>query len=167
MQNIIDSIRQSIENGNLYSALFVSLTIPDICAALEHGETTGRRYSDWFEANLQYDGFLSGNDCYALRCSVLHQGIDDISNQRMQEVLEHYVFLTDGPHLNVFRDCVFNGVKKSFLQLKTGDFCEDMCIASEKWLANNVDNEAIQERLSHTLEIHEPGYTYMGVVRFG
>ncbi|OGK44080.1 hypothetical protein A2957_01300 [Candidatus Roizmanbacteria bacterium RIFCSPLOWO2_01_FULL_38_11] len=75
MRRIIDSVYNAIENENWYAALFVSLSFPDICAALESGETSGKKYADWFEKNLsQYKGFLSGNDCYALRCALLHLG---------------------------------------------------------------------------------------------
>jgi hypothetical protein len=168
MDNIINSVKNSIEQQNWYSALFVALTLPDICTALEHGKTTGARYSQWFESNLsQYNGFLSGNDCYALRCSLLHQGKDDISSQRMQDVLEQYVFLTSGSHCNLFKDCEFNGIKKSFLQLNVATFCNDICIAVETWLQANSDNQSIRERIHNTLEIHEPGYTYLGLIKFG
>lgn len=168
MQNIVDSVYSALKNEDWYAALFVSLTLPDICSALEHGNTSGEKYADWFEQNLsQYKGFLSGNDCYALRCSLLHSGKDDISDQRKQEVLEHYVFLTKGSHCNLFKDCVFNGEKKSFLQLNTQIFCKDICKAVEDWLVSSSANSAIQARLKDTIEIHEPGYTYKGVIKFG
>lgn len=168
MQNIINSVYSSIEQKNYYAALFVSLTFPDICAALEHGKTSGATYASWFNANLsQYAKFLSGNDCYALRCAILHQGKDDISDQKMQEVLEHYVFLTDGSHCNLFKDCVINGEKVSFLQLNVQKFCKDMCNAVEKWLDNVSENPAIQERLKKTIVIHSPGYVYKSAIKFG
>lgn len=168
MQKIIDSVYSSLENENLYAALFVVLTLPDICSALKHGKTLGDKYAEWFDQNLsQYKGFLSGNDCYALRCALLHSGKDDISDQDKQEVLEHYVFLTKGAHCNLFKDCVFNGEKKSFLQLNVQIFCKDICKAVENWLISSSTNSVIQERLEATLEIHEPGYTYKGLIKFG
>ena len=48
MQKIIDSVYSSLKNENLYAALFVSLTLPDICSALKHGKTSGQKYADWF-----------------------------------------------------------------------------------------------------------------------
>lgn len=167
MQQIISSVYRALETQNWYAALFVSLTLPDICAALEHGKTSGSEYSDWFEKHLpQYKGFLSGNDCYALRCSLLHEGKDDISDQRKREVLEHYVFLTEGSHCNLFQDCVFNGVKKSFLQLNVQTFCGEMCEAVQRWLSGSAGNPVIQDRLKRNIEIHEPGYTYVGAITF-
>ncbi len=167
MKNIIEAINNSLKNENWYAALFVSLTLPDICAALEHAKTSGDKYAKWFDQNLsKYKNFLSGNDCYALRCALLHQGKDDISDQNQQEVLEHYVFLTKGAHCSLFKDCVFNGEKKSFLQLNVQTFCNDICTAVENWLNSNSKNSAIQNRLNKTIEIHEPGYTYKGVIKF-
>lgn len=167
MNNIIKSVRQSIQSKNWYAALFVSLTLPDICTALEDGKASGSKYSSWFESNLtQYNGFLSGKDCYTLRCALLHQGKDDILDQKMRETLKHYVFLTSGSHCNLIKDCVFNGVKKSFLQLNVQKFCEDICLAVERWLKSVNDNPEIQKRLKETIEIHEPGYSYMGIIKF-
>lgn len=168
MQKIIDSVYSSLENKNLYAALFVVLTLPDICSALEHGKTSGDKYAEWFDQNLsQYKGFLSGNDCYALRCALLHSGKGDISDQKKQEVLEHYVFLTKGAHCNLFKDNIINGERKTFLQLNVQIFSKDICEAVEKWLSIVSTNVSIQERLKNTIQIYEPGYTYKGAIRFG
>jgi hypothetical protein len=168
MQNIINSIREAIKNRNWYAALIVSLTLPDICVTLTDGKTNGDKYAEWFENNLsQYNGYLSGNDCFALRCSLLHQGKDDISDQRKRKVLEHYVFLTSGSHCNLIRDCFFNGIKKSFLQLNVGNFCGDICNAAQVYLDKIASDPSAVKRIRETIEIHEPGYTYMGVIKFG
>jgi len=168
MQAIVDSVYKALENENWYAALFVSLTLPDICVSLEQGKTTGEKYANWIEENLsQYRGFLSGNDCYALRCALLHSGKDDISDQKKREVLEQYVFLTDGAHCNLFKDCFFDGEKKTFLQLNVQRFCMDMCSAVEKWLALVSTSTEICKRIKDTIEVHKPGYSYKGFVKFG
>ncbi len=77
MERIIKSIEKSVENKNWYSALVLALTLPDICGKFEDkGKSSSKRYSEWFDKYLgeEYDGYLSGNDCYALRCSFLHEG---------------------------------------------------------------------------------------------
>jgi len=168
MQNIINSARATTEQENWYAALFVSLALPDICVALESDKTDGNKYAEWLERNLpQYKGFLSGNDCYALRYALLHRGKDDIADQYKREILEHYVFLTSGSHCNLFRECVFNEVKKSFLQLNVGRFCNDLCDAAQAVLNKIASDPGTAKRIQETIEIHEPGYTYMGVIRFG
>lgn len=169
MQDIIDSIRNALLQENWYAALFVSLTLPDICVALEHGKTSGKKYSQWFETNLiQYRGFLSGDDCYALRCSLLHQGKGDISNQKMKDILEHYIFLTSGSHCNLFKDIVINGgPKESFLQLNVARFCTEMCDAVSQWIVSMQNNKNITNRVNESIVIREPGYVYKGVIKFG
>ena len=78
MKDILDSISKAIENENWYAALFNTMTLPDICVSLEHGKTTGNQYAAWFDENLpQYNKILSGSDCYALRCALLHEGKDN------------------------------------------------------------------------------------------
>ena len=37
--------------------------------------------------------FLSGADCYALRCAFLHEGRDEITDQRAGEVLDAFAFV--------------------------------------------------------------------------
>ena len=167
MEKIIESVRTALSTKNNYAALIVALTLPDICVALEHSSTTGRGYATWFNVNLhQYQGFLSGEDCYALRCALLHQGKDDISEQKMRQVLEHYVFLTSGAHCNLFKDLTINGKTVSFLQLNVCIFCEYLCQSAEAWIKSVSGNADIRSRLRSTIEIHEPGYTYKGIIQF-
>lgn len=167
MDTIIISIRKALKEKNWYGALFMAIALPDICAYLEHGTTDRKKYSSWFENNLtKYTGLLSGHDCYSLRCAVLHQNMDDISKQEKRD-LDHYIFVTQGTHLNLFKDCFINGIKESFLQLNVIEFCEDICVAVENWISLNSNNQNINNRLKHALEIHEPGYIYKELIKFG
>jgi len=168
MKDILNSVARALEEENWYAALFVALTLPDICAALEHEKSNGDRYAEWFEANLpQYKEFLSGNDCYALRCALLHEGRDDVSDQKKKEVIEHCVLMSSGSHMNLFRDCVINDVKTSFLEVNVQKFCNDLCFAVTKWLESVASDPQIQQRLATNIKIHNPGYVHMGVIRFG
>ena len=77
---------------NLYNcALALALTIPDVCGKVEYPHlSTSKRYKCWFdnyakqyftyrttklpeETNIEYV-WLSADECYALRCAVLHAG---------------------------------------------------------------------------------------------
>ena len=55
MQQFISSVRASISSQNWFSALFMALTMPDICGALEYGSNipVGTRYSRWFDNYLK------------------------------------------------------------------------------------------------------------------
>ena len=168
MDNIVKSVRQAIADGNLYGALFISLTLPDICSKLEKpGINTNQRYPEWFEKYMtEYRNFMPGKDAYALRCSLLHEGRDNITNQSIRESLEYYVFMTDGPHLSLVKNCWFNNEKKTFLQLRVDKFCEDLCVGVEGWLEGVKDTPEIVSRLSETIQIHPPGYAHFGI-KFG
>ena len=169
MQKIIDSVRNALEQKNWYAALFVVLTLPDICIVLEYGKTSGKEYSQWFEHNLpQYKGFLSGDDCYALRCATLHEGRDNISQQRMRYVLDHFIFSTSNNHRILFKKAIINGgQQESFLQLNVGRFCAEICDTASQWLLGMHGNKDVMDQVSELIVIHEPGYVYKGVVKFG
>ena len=167
MKNLLEAARAAIAGQNWYAALFISMTLPDICCALEFGRASGEKYANWFDANLpDYKPFLSGNDCYALRCALLHQGKDEIAHQKRRELLDQVLFMTTNAHLNVFKAAIIHGVKEAFLQVSVAAFCEDLCVATEKWLDGHVGDQAVQARLDETLEIRPSGYVYKGAIKF-
>lgn len=167
MDKLIKSVYNSLDNKNWYAALIVSLTLPDICVALERGSTNRVEYINWVESHLSsYKKVVSGKDFYYLRCSLLHQGIADISNKDGRDVLDYFIFLTEGPHINFISGNI-NGKEVTLLQLNVQEFCKDICKSVEKWLADNSVNTLIQERIRKTIEIHNPGYLHLGAIRFG
>ena len=136
MRQFIAAVNKALENENWYAALFISLTLPDICGKVQYHclNSSEKRYVQWFNKYLsnkythgvgpdrQKHVFLSGEDCYALRCSLLHEGADVISHQRCRKVLDSFLFLTTGSHCNY---CNVNG--HTFLQLNVSNFCKDIC----------------------------------------
>jgi len=83
MKRFTSSIRKSIDTKNWYGALMTALTLPDICGKLETPNENSKARSvrwlrTWIEPHYTDDElnhvFLSAEDCYALRCSFLHEG---------------------------------------------------------------------------------------------
>lgn len=164
MQNFFDSVTDAISKGNWYAALYIAITLPDICSAIEYGQTTGPRYCAWFEKYLpQYQGFLSGEDCYALRCSLLHEGQANITSQRIRQVLEHFIFLTEGAHRGLIKNSDVGHGTESFLVLNTQKFCGEMVAAATNWLTDMEINQDAQGRLANTIKIHTPPFSYGGI----
>lgn len=167
MENIIKSIANSLQNNNWYSALVLSLILPDICAKLEgSNDSSSIRYPKWFNTYLgkKYNGFLSGDDCYALRCAFLHEGTSSTETQRAKDVLDRFVFISDGAHCNRFNNCHFGDPKydgKNLLQLSTRVFCQDMITATKQWL----NNPSVSKDLNDMLEIHENGFSIGGAIK--
>jgi len=169
MNNFIKAIKQSLSNKNYYSALFISLSVPDICGKLEDPERkVGDRYIKWFEKYMSdYKGFLSGQDCYNLRCSLFHEGSDRLDNAKIKDTLEHFIFLNDGPHLNLFEGNIINGKKETFLQLNVEKFCKDISNGLEVWTSDMNTKKDVLERIEGLIRIHEKGYVHKGAIKFG
>ena len=83
MYNFVNAVKHNIETENWYSALTVALTIPDICGRVTSPEvrSSQTRFETWFNSYVGHHykspfhgedfTFLSGADCYALRCVVV------------------------------------------------------------------------------------------------
>jgi len=174
MQNFIEAIRKAIKDKNWYGALFIALALPDICGKVEYPNlTSNKRYKDWFNkymsAKYKHNGtvFLSSDDCYAFRCALLHEGSDDITEQRSQKILEKFLFMTAGPHCTYMQDNYVNGQRvKTSLQLRVDKFCEDICVSAELWLKDKSGNTIVMNRIQDTIKIYNPGIVYGGI-KFG
>ncbi|MCK4368107.1 MAG: hypothetical protein KAV68_00325 [Dehalococcoidales bacterium] len=171
MKNLLSAVKEALEQGNWYAALFMALALPDICGNIQYPQLKSeQRYVQWFNkypgckyihevgADGQKHVFLSGEDCYALRCSLLHEGSDVISHQRCRKVLDSFLFLTKGSHCNY---CDVNG--RTFLQLNVGEFYKDICNAVENWLDDIASDNSIQKELSNMITIHTSGVTKDGI----
>ena len=110
MENIIKSIEKSLRDKNWYSALILSLVLPDICGKFEDaGKSSSQRYPEWFDKYLgeKYKGDLSGKDCYALRCAFLHEGSSNIEGQNAKDEIDEFVFSSSEHHRTRISKCYF------------------------------------------------------------
>ncbi|MGD7048587.1 hypothetical protein FZC83_07190 [Rossellomorea marisflavi] len=104
MLDKINDINLALNNKNYLSALALSLTLPDICGAIEYPHfihkngkrNVGKQYAAWFDnrANRYFadntgwtkdytrakNPYFTGEMCYSLRCSFLHDGNSNIKN---------------------------------------------------------------------------------------
>ncbi|MFJ5886860.1 hypothetical protein [Streptomyces californicus] len=145
MEGFLDSLDQALREKNWYSALVMSLTLPDVCAkAAAPGKTSGKKYAAWFDefvgskyrrpvgAHKQMHTFLSGKDCYALRCALLHEGTAEIATQSAREVLDRFYFCTPGPQGNRWHQNQVGGA----LLLMVDEFAADILEAARSWWAS-------------------------------
>jgi hypothetical protein len=165
MKDIVRSIRTSIQNKNWYSALITSLIVPDICGKIQYpNKQSKERYIEWLNEYLSvsYRVFLTATDCYALRCSFLHEGSDNITSQEARRVLDNFILMSN-PHFHC--NYIDNSGKKS-LQLDVGTFCEDMCLASEVWMQAVSSDIEIQDRMLKVLKIYTEGENVPGFIKY-
>jgi len=167
ISSFTDSVRRSIEEQNWYAALTVALTLPDICGKLECPELySGQRYAKWFDENMQkYQGFVTGNDAFALRCAYLHGGEANISEQKKKEILDEFMFTA--PKVFEGKYTGNHNIKiNRFLMLRVDQFCLDICDAVNLWADNNNDNTGIQSSARKMIEIID-GDIQIGPVYIG
>jgi hypothetical protein len=173
MNEILNSIKKSIDTENWHSALFVSLIVPDICSKLEYPSVaTNQRYPEWFDNYIadRYKDRLTGKDCFALRCSCIHEGSNVIETQWIRETIDRFEFTPTGHHLSYFgknysdMDNSDNGKEICFLSVK--DFGEDMIKAAKKWLIAVKNNAIVQNEINAILKIKPPTTLYGGAIKF-
>lgn len=163
MDRFINSITESLNRQNWYAALTTALILPDICGRLEDPEKHSKaRYVAWFREWLQpkytsYIGpdreehvFLHGEDCYALRCSLLHEGASCIEEQRARRALNDFHFIT--PPRGRMVHC---NQSNHTLQLQVDIFSQDIAEAVALWYEEKKDNEEIISRIESLLIIHD------------
>jgi len=175
IERYLDSIIKSLSSKNWYAALFVALTVPDICGALEHPDrNSSARYVSWYNKYMlpRYSSamgsleelhvFLSGDDCYALRCSLLHEGTGDIERQKISKTLQSVHFSEPSDkggrlHCNQY---------KNVLQLQVDVFCHDFIRAARQWLSEVREDTGIQARMQLLSRIH-PAFYFPGFIGRG
>ncbi|WP_406429152.1 hypothetical protein [Streptomyces sp. NBC_00147] len=150
MDGFFDGLERAIRDQNWHAALVMALTLPDICAkTIAPTDGSKKRYIDWYDANLKSKYtrpaiggidervFLSGSDCYALRCALLHEGTDDITTQRAQDALSRFQFCVTGQfnfrlHCNQINDVLI---------LMVDNFATDVLNAARTWWAALGESE--------------------------
>jgi len=160
VKRFTDAGRKAIADNNLYAALSLALMMPDICASLEEpgpGKVK-QRYTKWFtrwalpKFPLPKDGvpLISADDCYLLRCSLIHSGSargrpTGLSNP------DPFIFFDDttGTHLGRCSNSYFMGRDGKpqwfgYVQLKASAFSETMFSAVDEWDAASLSDPAIQ-----------------------
>lgn len=162
MKRFTNSLRSSVENKDWYVSLTSALTLPDVCGRLiDPGARSQARYAAWFDQWMRQNYIVerfgrpdeclfTGNDCYALRCSYLHQGEPDITGQRAREALDGFHFVAPPPGWRIHRNRLSNS-----LQLQVDIFCNEMADAVDQWEASIMGCAEIKERMTGLLFVHE------------
>jgi hypothetical protein len=154
MKDIIKQIKIANENKLYYLALWTTLTLPDICAALESedGKTKKDKYIKWVNKYLtpKYNGNLDGETCYYFRCSILHQGYTNHEKNRYSKI----IFLEPNNSYK-FHNNIINDVLNIDIEI----FCNDVCESVEEWLEKNKNNEIVKKNLEKMIKRHPHGLT--------
>lgn len=174
MEEIVNQILSAISCKLYYSALFMTVTIPDICSALqsEDNVTNGKRYKEWIDKYLtpidenKYgeSGQLKSEHLYNIRCSLLHQEQtnDEDTNKNRKGDYKRMLFIEPGHKplgLNIpFHCCIvgFNTPDKSLL-IDIVKFCNDIIKATKQWLKDVENNKFYKINCDRLIKRHPNG----------
>jgi hypothetical protein len=152
MQVIIREIEAALDAGFYYLAIGVTLTLPDICAALEspQGRTSGPQYRTWYDNWLAAAyPMVTADYMYSLRCGLIHQGRFGQGNMQYSRIL----FTWPNPQQNIFHQNIVNDA----LNLDADTFCRDMLQAVTQWYAANHNDPNVQANLPRLLQFYPQG----------
>lgn len=79
--SVEDEIEKAQKAGAYIAALAMALTIPDMCCGEMSHRTDYIQWYDDYVIDSQSSTGLKGDECYALRCALLHQQSAEISEQ--------------------------------------------------------------------------------------
>ncbi|MCU2407127.1 hypothetical protein N8T09_21860 [Enterobacter hormaechei subsp. xiangfangensis] len=173
MREYIDSIFESLDKENYHAALFIALSIPDICGKMETpNERNGDRARRWFRDNLKskyfpefcYENLMATNpemakqiepeQLEALKRKPFPVKFDDTAFWKLRNAFLHEasdyagklkVHIThSGSHLNMV-----NGA----LQLSSLKLCTDIALAASVWLDNVKENPEVWGRITQCAKI--------------
>jgi hypothetical protein len=158
LEQILGDIEKALAAEFHYLAIAVSLTVPDICAALEcdpaQRREIGKTYIAWCKTNLEpnYKHFTA-EDCYRLRCGVIHEG----KFGHPKTPYDNVYFGVPNTREFVNHDGLITWNGKTGLQLDARMFCETMIAAARGWLVSSATNPNVSTNMPHLVHLRPEG----------
>lgn len=166
MEELLIDVEKASESGLALVALFTALTLPDICGSLESedGRANGERYKAWFDTWVapKYSSphssspTLTGTNCYAYRCGLLHQGRNVHDRLGYSRIL----FLLPQADLTLH-----NNVINDALNLDIPCFVRSITDSVREWVRAKSGDPRFEENIAHFMKVHPHGLSpyIMGV----
>jgi len=152
MQDLLNQIKRGLDCNLYYLCLFVALAIPDVCGALESedGLASKDKYINWFEKNVKTpESFLTGQDCYYFRCSMLHKGTTGHPKSSFKGI----AFIEPGSTNNTVHNCNLSGM----YCIDIGKFCTDIISAAYNWLESKSKDADFVKNYDKFVKRHPDG----------
>lgn len=157
MFDLLNQVERAVQAKAYYLALFASLTIPDICGAMEtdDGAAKKSRYIKWFDKYVAPAYTISGKPtfcgttCYKYRCAMLHQG----RAQHEELGFSRILFVEPGATNNVFHNNILNDA----LNIDVSIFCRDVVDGAKSWLKEAEMTANFQKNYPHFMQRYPNG----------
>jgi hypothetical protein len=166
LQRFLDEIKAALDAKLYYLAIATTLSVPDVCSCLECDPnaiwSTPEKYKGWFDANLAHRfENLTSDDCYRLRCGVLHQGNFGHPKSRYDRV----IFIAPNQSIRMANDALvtiapgvsFGDVSGKVLQIDPAWFCEQFIVGVRQWAANRINDPNVQTNLPNLVRLRPEG----------
>ncbi|WP_342985745.1 hypothetical protein [[Clostridium] symbiosum] len=127
MEFLLSEIEKALENELYFIALQTTLSLPDICGALqsEDGKASKIKYICWYNKYVKNSKVLiSAEECYNFRCSCLHQG----TSQHPKSSYTRIIFLYPNKDITMH-----NNILGDSLNIDLIIFCKSIINAVRKW----------------------------------
>ena len=145
-----NDIRNALKNKCYFSALALSLALPDICGSVEFpNESVYERYVGWYDkyvgdSNIGNAPCLSGELVYNLRNTFLHQGWPTVLADKVKEEANQLdgfmLVLGDGRKIWSFSCSVQVGpVNYRKIMIDVTYLCETLCDCADVYYKQNED----------------------------
>lgn len=153
VEELITEIRDALNHKLYVVAVMASLTLPDMCAALEKENfwATNKSYANWCRQNLpaQLFSLATPELMKEMRNNLLHTGrLDDASEAGTGRL----VLTLPNPSVRI-TNCRCN---ETFLT-DVNDFCHGLCCAAENWMERNRNNDTVRRNLELMVQHRENG----------
>lgn len=149
----VSDIENSLKNKCYFSALAMSLALPDICGAAEYPNETSiaKRYIEWYNKYLdEYmsddkdNPYLSGEIVYNLRNTFLHTGSPNIDSSKVKNEanqLDRFILIL-GDGTKIWSTALFIDtpiVKLRTMMVDVTYLCKTICDCSLWYYKNNTN----------------------------
>lgn len=147
---MLNEIRKAVDTKLYYLAISIFMTLPDVCAGLEHekGRDEKDGHKDWHNRFVtEKFSYLSADDAYSFRCGVLHQG----RFGNMTHGVSRVFFCVDD------RLAVSNCKFDDAYVYSAKEFCEYLIYAVQLWWETAKINPRVISNLPHLVKYHPTG----------
>lgn len=167
LELLMKEIEKAIDAKSYLAALHMALSIPDMLGKIAYPKFNGNKYIKWFDENVRdiiFGHLLSENPlcinddgpkmcgevCYALRCKLFHEGVNDIKAKTRIRINEFVLSFTDEDFVRgkcAGRDYEFDKYDPetntypeiNYLYISCKGLCKEILMAAKTFYMDNPD----------------------------
>lgn len=159
-RSIIAEIKQCLRFRLYYSALVITLTIPEVCVGLTFdvdNPIKRKHYREFIDRYaIKNDLMLDGDNCYNMRCGMVHRG-NAVAHVKSRDQKVDKILFTVPKNQIVFHGFRFETDRVKALCYDLNLFVEAMTDALWRWYCDNKSKRIVQENISNIMSFRANG----------